>query len=57
MTNLLCRRFRCRCSEIERSASDFQFRVLIVHRGLYVAVPIVLITAARFPVRIKTRVP
>lgn len=24
---------------IERSAHDFQFRVLIVHSGLYVAVP------------------
>lgn len=24
---------------IERSAHDFQFRVLIVHRGLHVAVP------------------
>ncbi len=36
---LLRRYFRCWRTVIERSAHDFQFRVLIVHRGLYVAVP------------------
>src|SRR5579864_5536798 len=36
---LLRRYIRDRWTVIERSAHDFQFRVLIVHRGLYVAVP------------------
>ena len=36
---LLCRLFRRWRTLIERAAHDLQFRVLIVHRGLYVAVP------------------
>ena len=36
---LLPRYIRDRWTVIERSTHDFQFRVLIVHRGLYVAVP------------------
>jgi hypothetical protein len=36
---LLRRYFRRWRTVIERSAHDFQFRVLIVHRGFYVTVP------------------
>jgi hypothetical protein len=36
---LLRSRFSCWRTVIERGTHDFQFWVLIVHRGLYVAVP------------------